>query len=298
QLWKWIASLFIVCILMSSTSFSLASKRTATSLESGELDSSTGQIRLLVWQGTIDTIKQYPLFGSGPETYAYSFLPHRPAELNQTTEWNFLYNKAHNEVLHIAATLGLVGLSAWIFMYFKVGQYVWRTSSTTINNQKMSPFFVLQIALFAGIIGVFISQMLGFSVVVTNLLFWISIALVIAPSVKKSTIILSNSYRQLRLFAIVVIVIALGWTTARYLSAEISAARGSASGNFFAAHHYRQAINLNPLEPSYHQNLSFIYANMAQFGGSESQTEYIQKAEHHAQIAEQLNPLNILNLKG
>src|SRR5690606_14638464 len=118
KLWSWLVLLVITCGIISMTSLSMATQRTATSLESGELDSSTGQIRLLVWQGTLDVVKQFPLFGSGPETFAYSFLPHRPTELNQTTEWNFLYNKAHNEVLHIASTLGLIGLTAWLWLYY------------------------------------------------------------------------------------------------------------------------------------------------------------------------------------
>ncbi len=127
---------------------------------------STVKIRLAVWKGTLNLIKDHPLLGTGPETFAYSFLPYRPVELNQTAEWEFLYNKAHNEYLNIAATTGLLGLASYLFL---IGKIVFLNVRTRNN--------ILQAGLFAGWVGVLVSDFFGFSVVATSLLFWLYMAL-------------------------------------------------------------------------------------------------------------------------
>ncbi|TSC63692.1 MAG: Uncharacterized protein G01um101493_362, partial [Microgenomates group bacterium Gr01-1014_93] len=87
----------------------------STQLESGGTES--GQIRLIVWQGALDIFKAYPIFGSGVETFAYSYYQFRPAVHNLTSEWDFLYNKAHNEFLNYLATTGLVGFGSYSIIF-------------------------------------------------------------------------------------------------------------------------------------------------------------------------------------
>ena len=60
----------------------------------------SSQIRLIVWKGTIDIFKKWPIFGTGPETFVSSYYFVRPLAHNQTSEWEFYYNKAHNEFLN------------------------------------------------------------------------------------------------------------------------------------------------------------------------------------------------------
>jgi putative inorganic carbon (HCO3(-)) transporter len=74
--------------------------------------SPTSQIRQVVWKGALTIWQNYPFFGSGNETFAYAYYNFRPNEHNQNSEWDFLYNKAHNEYLNYLATTGLVGLVA------------------------------------------------------------------------------------------------------------------------------------------------------------------------------------------
>lgn len=85
-----------------------------TQLENGGTES--GKIRLIVWRGALEIFKKYPLFGSGVETYAYSYYMFRPVEHNLVSEWDFLYNKAHNEYLNYLATTGIVGFFAYLLM--------------------------------------------------------------------------------------------------------------------------------------------------------------------------------------
>ena len=73
-------------------------------------------IRKIVWQGAFSLWRQYPLIGTGPETFAYTYYWVRPAAHNLTSEWNFLYNKAHNEYLNYLATTGTFGFVSYIIV--------------------------------------------------------------------------------------------------------------------------------------------------------------------------------------
>jgi len=96
--------------------------QTAIPQEAGGVE--TGRIRLIVWEGAWNIFRQYPIFGSGVETFAYSFYELRPLALLQTTEWDFLYNKAHNEYLNFLATTGAFGLGAYILYILHVFGFV------------------------------------------------------------------------------------------------------------------------------------------------------------------------------
>ena len=138
---------------------------------------STVQIRLAVWKGTLNLIKDHPLLGTGPETFAYSFLPYRPVELNQTAEWEFLYNKAHNEYLNVAACTGLLGLAAYLWIIGKFILWNLKERLVGLSATQGERSETLRTGLFAGWVGVLVSNFFGFSVVLTSLLFWLYMAL-------------------------------------------------------------------------------------------------------------------------
>lgn len=101
-----------------------------TQLENGGTES--GDIRKIVWSGAIQLIKKYPFLGTGPETFAYTYYWVRPVSHNNTSEWDFLYNKSHNEYLNLAATTGLLGLLAYLYFHFAV----FKISFTTVPKSK------------------------------------------------------------------------------------------------------------------------------------------------------------------
>src|SRR5690606_34366285 len=110
-------SIFLLSHFFFGTSFAQLDSLTLPSLMANEQTQSTpspvipstpeapgggtdsGKIRQIVWQGAVDIWKANPVFGSGVETFAYAYYLHRPADHNLTSEWDYLYNKAHNEYL-------------------------------------------------------------------------------------------------------------------------------------------------------------------------------------------------------
>lgn len=140
------------------------------SLEEG--GSASSEIRKVVWQGALKVWQRYPIFGSGPETFAYSYYLDRPVEHNLLSEWNLLYNKAHNELLNFLATTGLVGLGTYLMVWLAAAVLVWRALR---RGQAAASILGLSSALVA----MFVANFFGFSTVSSNLLLFSFLAFLV-----------------------------------------------------------------------------------------------------------------------
>jgi O-antigen ligase len=125
----------------------------------------SGEIRKIVWKGALEVWKHNPVFGTGVETFAYSYYWQRPREHNDLSEWDFLYNKAHNEYLNYAANTGTIGLLAYLGV---IGTFiVWSLRQLKIGEAKFN------LAFLAGLVSILVTNFFGFSVVAVNLLFFL-----------------------------------------------------------------------------------------------------------------------------
>lgn len=109
----------------------------------------SGTIRLIVWEGALKLASRYPLTGTGPETFAYTYFLTRPEAHNNTTERDLIYNKAHNEFLNFLATTGAIGFSAYILMLYMMIRQLLQSKDGSI--------------LAGGIIAMSIANFFGFS---------------------------------------------------------------------------------------------------------------------------------------
>lgn len=128
----------------------------------------SGEIRSIVWRGAIDIFKANPLFGTGVETYAFAYYKHRPIEHNLTSEWDYLYNKAHNEFLNYLATTGIFGLGTYLllifaFLFYAI-RYLFKQFRKGVMGNILLPSFV------GSFVGLHVVNFFGFSVVNVNLL--------------------------------------------------------------------------------------------------------------------------------
>lgn len=125
---------------------------TGPALETGGTES--GTIRKIVWKGAIDIWQHYPIFGTGLETFAFSYYQFRPIEHNMVSEWDFIYNKAHNEYLNMLANSGILGLGTYLFLL----------TTSIIQFYKLKRYDFL-----AGYVSLLVTNFFGFSVVPTQL---------------------------------------------------------------------------------------------------------------------------------
>lgn len=138
---------------------------TTTTTEFGGTDS--GTIRLFVWQGALKIWKDHPIIGTGVETFAFAYYQYRPVGHNLTSEWDYLYNKAHNEYLNYLATTGIFGLGTYLafiilFLYASIKNYLTTKQSNTLHT-------LLIPALIASFASILVTNFFGFSVVNTNI---------------------------------------------------------------------------------------------------------------------------------
>lgn len=141
----------------------------------------SSQIRLIVWQGALKLAEKYPLFGSGVETFAYGYNFTRLAKHNLTSEWNYVYNKAHNEFLNYLATTGLVGLASYLLMctaFLAPGLWLVFSRKTKLpaeeSEKEFALFYVITLS------AIMLMNFFGFATTATNLFFYLLPALILA----------------------------------------------------------------------------------------------------------------------
>lgn len=251
----------------------------STVLEGGGTES--GDIRKIVWSGAIDIWKHNPLVGTGVETFAFAYYRYRPTAHNLTSEWDYLYNKAHNEYLNYLATTGAFGLGSYLLL---IAALFFLTLKTFFTTSKLEPNETLVIGMLSGFLAMLVSNFFGFSVVIINLFFFLFIAwtqilqrkikpdgLVSFPTKTQSLIASYTTPVRIRFLPIVVIVLCalfLEGTLLRYYQADVSYAYGynlDQANQYQTAYQYLvQAAILRPNEPTFRDELSINNAILAE----------------------------------
>ena len=247
-----------------------------TQLENGGTES--GQIRFIVWQGALDIFKHNPIFGSGLETFAYSYYQYRPQTHNLTSEWDFLYNKAHNEYLNYLATTGILGLGTYILL---IGSFVFWSVKKVMsyelrvkNEKNNSTLITLTSALLAAYISYLIYNFFLFSVVAIAIFFYLFPALVFVTTESTKAISFQisafrfiykrPSYTQAAKVVVVITTLSLLYSIFQLWYADTLfnlGEKASEAGNPGRAYNLlAQAVDLNSAEPFYKSELAFSAA--------------------------------------
>lgn len=261
----------------SQTQPSPPAPTTGSIIDTGITESA--RIREIVWKGAIDTFKNYPLFGSGVETFAFAYYLFRPVEHNTTSEWDFLYNKAHNEYLNYAATTGILGVGSYLliilgFVWWSIRNSIkYQVSSIKYDKEKSSKYlmpnsYYLIAGLLSAWLSILVTNFFGFSVVVVQLFFFLIPAILFVlykevqvkhKSVKFSQPSLSLLSALLILFVLSLILYFLSFIS-RLWYADFLFARGY---NFKQRESFEksyqtilEAIEINKNEPLYYDELA------------------------------------------
>lgn len=275
--------------------------------------SESADIRKIVWKGALGIFKRYPLFGSGVETFAYSYYNFRPMEHNLLSEWDFLYNKAHNEYLNFLSTAGIFGLGAYtlfiiIFIFLLLKAFFLQS-----KTQPKPPTFettLLTIAFLSSYLSILTTNFFGFSVVVVSLYFFLLPAffLVLNPqnqssSTQTKTQPLAFS-QKLFLSLLVIPTIYVEASITNYWRADWYYAKSQKAvrlNDYQNAYLYLyKAKNLFKNEPVYLADLSYVTATLAYISASENQPatqELIDLAVKYSDQSLQISPRNLNVLK-
>jgi len=257
----------------------------------------SGEIRMIVWKGALEIWKHYPVLGTGPETFAYSYYWYRPREHNDISEWDFLYNKAHNEYLNYAATTGTVGLVSYLlligsFVVFTIRSSFWGVLDSRIYFKKdkkkilespIHPEFnrmapqndgleLIKFALLSGFIAICVTNFFGFSVVIVNLLLFLLPAIAITlDKNEQEEITIKNNWTNWQIISVTTVIIVGGallisvinyWRADNLYASALKQVKNSQNAQ--ALESSQQAINLWPYEPVYYDEMSIESADLAE----------------------------------
>ncbi len=268
-------------------------------LERGGTDST--QIRKIVWKGAIAIWRRYPIFGSGVETFGYAYYKDRPVEHNGVSEWDFLYNKAHNEYLNFAATTGTLGLLSYLYLCFSIVFMYFKFAHKKKNSLS------LEAAALSGFLAILVSNIFGFSVVVTGILFFVFPGVIIATNTKEATVyhkskneINMDASQALFGMGIIFVSIFMFYLIIKLWIADINYSLGK---SYNSQEQYPQArekllkaVNLYGTQPEYYSELAKSAAGITLLFDSSKNTEAIkfaQLADLESQKSVDLSPSNV-----
>lgn len=270
----------------------------------------SSEIRKIVWKGALAVSKNWPLWGSGVETFAYSYYRFRPIEHNYVSEWDFLYNKAHNEYLNFLATTGIFGLMSYLFLQFS---YLFWSLKNIKKHKQNLPTAVFLTALLSGYLGLSLVNFFGFSTVTDGLLFFLYPAFAYIktqeseqPTVNNNQPTTTLSPGQIILILLTLVLfsfpftaICKRWYADRLFTSgkNLSKANNLSQGLLLE----QKASQLVPDEPIFHDHLSLDLARSAVALYSEQSSKsaalLADSALAHSDRVMQLNPVHINFLK-
>ena len=282
----------------TSSSSAIAKPRIITT---GITDS--GTIRLLVWKGAIRAWEAHPLFGTGVETFAFAYYLYRPVAHNMTSEWDYLYNKAHNEFLNYLATTGLFGFGTFmsiVILYLTLSSiYFWQNRYDLSKRREV----ILTSAFALAYLTIMITDFFGFSVVIINLFTFLFPALFliwsenpkyshpwVMHSDDKSAASTLNAFQWtgLVIVALVVTYFELILFTDWFADKAYALGHNYDSVNQFqtANPYLNQAVAMRPEEPVFQDELSINEASLAALY---LQEKNISQAQTYAQEAKAIS---------
>lgn len=254
--------------------------KTNPAVKTGITDSS--DIRTIVWRGAINAWLANPIFGTGVETFAFAYYKHRPVEHNMTSEWDYLYNKAHNEYLNYLTTTGMLGLGSYlsfIILFLIISfKYIFTHKNSHHEPHALSEdnkTYLTALALTAGFISILITNFFGFSVVIINIYFFLIPLFILfllgkidqnEPNHKTTDYSLGTA-QWLMLIAVIITACYMLLVLFRYWYADTEYALGynlNRSGSYQQAYQLLEnAVNTIPDEPVFKDELAINLSTIA-----------------------------------
>ena len=122
-------------------------------------------LRLYIWRDAVPVMMERPLLGHGPDNFAEPFERHEGKDLeaalfNPSTGEPDTVDKAHNELLQVATTTGLLGLAAYLWLLVAYFRNAYRSGGWPM------------IALSGGVLAYILQLQTSFSTITTGVTFW------------------------------------------------------------------------------------------------------------------------------
>lgn len=254
--------------------------------------------RYNLWSDTIKTIDNVPFFGIGIDTFRQFFMPYKSEELERQ-EPNANYDNPHSNYLYYLICLGPLGLLVYLFILYRFLFINYRIITNKEENIKNR---LLGLSFFISFVSYLIWSIPGFDFLISMIYFWSIMATfsIWFRSISHSYQFKFIEYRLInivslrgktRLLQKIVMILAIptclysGYAIVKIARADYFFMIGTNhynSNNFQKALvYYKKAVEENPRESFYYQNLAKLYTSFA------GQTKFIQDRLNYILKSEQ-----------
>lgn len=160
------AGKFVIILLLSQAIFYGEAKDNAlTHKLQPKIISSGLDERIQVWQDAIKIWQKYPYLGAGPETFALELKQVNTKDFNSNQNWGLYWHKAHNQIIHYLATVGIVGLLSYLIFAF----YIFFTIIKLVFKKYNDDDDYLKLGYLLGYAFVFVANFTAFNFITTQL---------------------------------------------------------------------------------------------------------------------------------
>ena len=221
-----------------------------------------------------------------------------------TTEWDFLYNKAHNEYLNFLATSGFTGLITYLVF---IALFIYQALKTSSKPKKDS---LLIMSLFAGWMTILVTNFFGFSTTTINLFFYLIPAIIYSLSLDEKQEIVKNkavnNYQKFSILVLSGVMVYIIISLFNYFSADVDYGRGLYYSNpnindyQKAAFYFDRALKKR-YEHVYEDKLSYALAYLSGIAAYQKDNQLAQQlmqgAEFYNVKSLKASPKNVLYWK-
>ncbi|MCD4761040.1 O-antigen ligase family protein, partial [bacterium] len=110
------------------------------------INDTTAQTRLLTWEASLKGFKEKPILGWGEEKFYVVFNKYFPTAIFKDMDSRVWFDRPHNIFLQHLVQAGILGLAAYIFMFYLVFYYLFRHYKKTGDAISVSILGGLSIA--------------------------------------------------------------------------------------------------------------------------------------------------------
>jgi putative inorganic carbon (HCO3(-)) transporter len=265
-------------------------------------------------------VKERPVFGSGPETYAYDFSKFRSESLNNAENWSLRFDKSASEWLTNISTTGLVGTIATLLLLI-LGVV---TGYVNYQRSKDEDMKYITLGATATVVAVAVMNLFYFNSFSLLLVFWLSLALI--GIARKTTEAAEDDVQDFNLksvsfeakvfsgvfFVILFVASCYGlFFVSKSYAADIHYRKGLEKTQKVedlpaAVDSLKKAVSYNPQRENYRLSLSRVYLVQANVENQKGEKEkdmkkiegFLKGAIDQGKAAVDTNPASVSNWEG
>lgn len=282
-------------------------------LSLADFKSGTIATRLILWESTLKIIASKPILGYGPETLMIIYPKYLPDKIYML-EQRVFYDRAHNQTLEIAATTGILGLIAYLWI---IGTLLWwgikilnhlskDQSRNPVCRQARQNYFIF-LGLMIGLVGYILNTQFNPTSINFAPLFWIFLSLAMVfpnPDLNKPIIVTPSWLKKnialgyiIATFALLIILTGTYFLAVTPLQADFYFKQGFDYENLktpdSAIKYYHLATKYYPYSDFYFARLGEANHLKMNESPNEIKEDYFNKALAAFSEAAKLNPENI-----